>query len=304
MSEYITYFPVNTHLGEEILPSNTVLNESAFLVLKNKKANRKMFGLKDSGILKKDVATLLDKDAYSTIFHEKESRELVFSSLKRISIPYCEYEAIEYFRVHDFYTYEHLLAVFSLSTLICSLLELNSDPSNAFLGSLSHDIGKCSVPPDILRKQNSLTHRERQHIEHHTMAGYALLTYYSGVNNSASAIIARDHHENRSGSGYPVGKTQVDLQTEIVIACDIYDALLSPRPYRREAFNNRAALEELTKRTLDGQISEEIIKVLVASNRMKKSSWYECKISKEYRGPYPKENYYGSIQEENESKND
>ena len=304
MDEYLTYFPVKTHLGEEILPSNTLLNESVFLALKNKKANRRMFALKDSETLKKDLVTLLDKEAYSTIFHEKESRELVFSSLRNISIPYCEYEAIEYFRANDFYTYEHLLAVFSLSTFICSLLRLDSDPGNAFMGSLSHDVGKCSVPLEILKKENSLTKKERKYIEHHTIAGYALLNYYSGVDNSSSAIIARDHHESKCGTGYPIGKTHVDLRTEVVIACDIYDALLSPRPYRSEAFNNRTALEELTKRALEGQISEEIIKVLVASNRMKKSLWHECEISKEYRGTYPKENYYGSIQEENEFKND
>ena len=291
-----------THLGEEILPSNTLLNESAFLVLKKKNADRKMFTLGNSESLKNDLARLLEKEAYSIIFHEKESREVVFSLLKRISIPYCEYEAIEYFKTNDFYTYEHLLAVFCLSTFIGSLLRIDNNPYNSFLGSLSHDIGKCSVPLDILQKKDSLTQRERKYIEHHTLAGYALLTYYSGVDNSSSAIIARDHHENIRGSGYPIGKKQVDLQTEIVIACDIYDALLSPRPYRREAFNNRAALEELTKRTVEGQISEEIIKVLVASNRMKKSLWYDCKISKEYRGSSPKENNYGNIQDEKDFK--
>ena len=300
MDEYLTDFPVTTHLGEEILRSNTILNKSAFSVLREKGANRKIFALKNSETLRKDLVTLLDKKAYATIFHEKESRELVFSVLDRISIPYGEYETIEYFRANDFYTYEHLLAVFCLSTFICSLLQLDNDPCNAFLGPLSHDIGKCSVPLDILKKEDSLTKRERKYIEHHTIAGYALLTYYSGVKNYSSAIIARDHHENRSGSGYPMGKKQVDLQTEVIIACDIYDALLSPRPYRREAFDNRAALEELTKKTLEGQISEEIIKVLVASSRMKTSSWHECEISKEYRGNYPKENYYGSIQEEND----
>ena len=249
MDKYITYFPITNHLGEELIPSETVLDESTFLALKKKKLNRKMYTLSTSEMLTKDLKNLLEKKAYSTIFHEKESRDLVFAQLNSISIPYSEYEAIEYFRANDFYTYEHLLAVFSLSTFICALLRVDRNPCDVFWGSLSHDIGKCSIPLDILQKEHSLTAKERKYIEHHTLAGYALLTYYSGLYNSTSAIIARDHHENRKGSGYPMGKKHVDFQTEIVIACDIYDALLSPRPYRREAFNNRTALEELTKRT-------------------------------------------------------
>lgn len=89
-----------------------------------------------------------------------------------------------------------------------------------------------------------------------------MLNDFIGINNNELAIIARDHHENVHGTGYPRGSKTISLNTEIVIACDIYDARLPPRVYRKEPYNNRTALEELTKIAFDGRMSNDIVKFL------------------------------------------
>ena len=138
----------------------------------------------------------------------------------------------------------------------------------ACIGSISHDIGKCSVPRELLHKATPLTLDERKRIEHHTLAGYALMHYYTdNASTALSAEIARDHHASKNGTGYPAGKKLPDLRTEIVIASDIYDALLSERPCRRTPYDNRTALEELSSKALEGRIPMPVIQALVSCSR-------------------------------------
>jgi len=295
MFHYSTEFPVFSHRGEEIVSANTVIDTSLLTSLIQRKEDRRPFSIGKDETLKGDLKSIIDKDVYSVIFREKEKRDHFLSAINSIYIPCCQREALEAFEERDFYTYEHLLTVFALSTYLSSLFSREIDPIPLFSGALSHDMGKSSVPLGVLHKEKPLTARERKHVEHHTLAGYLLMVCYSGDINHSVATIARDHHENGRGSGYPVGRKDLDFHTEVVIVCDIYDALLSSRSYRREAFDNRTALEELTRRAISGEISEKVVKALIASNRKKKTLWHECKISEEKRGVYPRENYYGII---------
>ena len=117
--------------------------------------------------------------------------------------------------------------------------------------------------------------------------------YTDNASTALSAEIARDHHETKNGTGYPAGKRLKDLRTEIVIASDIYDALLSERPYRRTPYDNRTALEELTSKALEGRISMPVIQALVSCSRKGGGHWSECVVSQEKRGSPPAENNYG-----------
>jgi HD-GYP domain-containing protein (c-di-GMP phosphodiesterase class II) len=79
-----------------------------------------------------------------------------------------------------------------------------------------HDIGKVCVPLEILKKESPLTRDERKNVEHHTIAGYILLSYYSQNVNNIAARVARDHHERRNGSGYPRGINLNDRMQDTV----------------------------------------------------------------------------------------
>ena len=125
------------------------------------------------------------------------------------------------------------------------------------------------------------------------MAGFVLLAFYQKDCQDFAAKVARDHHERRDGSGYPLGVTSVDPMVEIIAASDIYDALISPRPYRPLCYDNRTAWEELTDMAGQGKIGMAVAQALVAHNRKTKPHPKECKVSTGKRGTPLQENLYG-----------
>jgi hypothetical protein len=125
-----------------------------------------------------------------------------------------------------------------------------------------------------------------------------LLSYYSGDAEDLAARVARDHHERRNGTGYPRNVRLADPLVEIVAACDVYDALVSSRPYRPISYDNRTALEEITQMAEQGEIGWEVVKALVALNRRSRPRFTEVEVSRERRGAAPPGNVYGVTIEE------
>ncbi|MBI1811239.1 MAG: hypothetical protein HY035_10095 [Nitrospirae bacterium] len=78
---------------------------------------------------------------------------------------------------------------------------------------------------------------------------------------------------------------------------DVYDALISPRPYRHVSYENRAACEELTAMAEKGKIKVEVVQALIAHDRKSKPHHSECVLSKEKRSSPPPVNFYGVIDE-------
>lgn len=110
----------------------------------------------------------------------------------------------------------------------------SSDGEAERLGCLAilHDVGKIQVPDDILKKPGPLTAEERKAMEYHTIAGERILSRRSFFDTARA--IARSHHENWDGSGYPDGLAgeAVPLAARIVHIADVFDALTSPRVYK------------------------------------------------------------------------
>ena len=101
------------------------------------------------------------------------------------------------------------------------------------VGGLLHDVGKLSVPLAILRKPGPLDDDEFAEIRRHPVAGRRLLEELGGFPEAVRRLVS-DHHERLDGSGYPRGVSGADLtiETRILAACDVYDALVSDRVYR------------------------------------------------------------------------
>src|SRR5206468_11221206 len=112
------------------------------------------------------------------------------------------------------------------------------------LSAILHDVGRIHIPDHILNKPASLTPEERQIMQGHTIAGEKIISARGFFDQARS--IARSHHENFDGSGYPdrLSGDQIPLPARIVHVTDVYDALMSRRVYK-EAWPPARAAEAL-----------------------------------------------------------
>lgn len=98
--------------------------------------------------------------------------------------------------------------------------------------AILHDVGKMHIPDDILKKPGKLTEDERKVMQRHTTVGESILSTKPFF--EMSRRIARAHHENWDGTGYPDGLKgeAIDLAARIVHVVDVYDALSMKRVYK------------------------------------------------------------------------
>lgn len=109
-----------------------------------------------------------------------------------------------------------------------------------------HDIGKIGIPDRILLKPGRLTEDEWEVMKSHARIGYEILKDSPSHFLRAGAVIAFSHHERYNGEGYPQGLAgkQIPLEARIVAVADVFDALISQRPYKK-AWSVDQALEYL-----------------------------------------------------------
>lgn len=115
--------------------------------------------------------------------------------------------------------------------------------------SVLHDIGKISIPDAILRKPGRLDAQEWVVMRSHTTVGAEILAGSSSALIRIAETIARSHHERWDGLGYPAGLAgeEIPLAARICAVCDVYDALISKRPYK-PAWTRSDALTEISAR--------------------------------------------------------
>jgi HD-GYP domain-containing protein (c-di-GMP phosphodiesterase class II) len=298
-----SHFPIHTLDRRELLPSGTRLTRKTLDDLSRSGARETYpaIPLLKYGTVRRDLLKFLRKGAYGRIFDNSQRNASLMALMEKVLLPLPVLEALHYFQRSDPYTYRHVLRVFALAILLAGDLEAKYEELilEAAAGPL-HDFGKICVPLRILKKTTPLRRTERALLEHHTTAGFVLIGYYMKESKNTAAKVAAEHHERKDGSGYPLGITLNDRLVEIVVACDVYDALISPRPYRRDSYDNRTALEEITEMANRGKIGWEVVKALVAHNRKDRPRAEECAVSVEKRGKPPEGNLYGILLDDNE----
>ncbi|ACR79836.1 HD domain-containing phosphohydrolase [Kosmotoga olearia] len=147
----------------------------------------------------------------------------------------------------DPYTAGHQHRVSILANKIAKELNLPEDRVTAVaMAGLVHDIGKISIPSEILVKPGSLTPIEWQIIKSHPEAGYEILKEIKFPWPIADIVL--QHHERMDGSGYPKGlkNGEILLEARILAVADVVEAMSSHRPYR-PALGIDNALEEIDK---------------------------------------------------------
>ncbi|MDY0236598.1 MAG: HD-GYP domain-containing protein [Gudongella sp.] len=144
--------------------------------------------------------------------------------------------------IYDDYTMNHSLNVMMLSTVIARDKNFNmKEIKKLATGCIFHDIGKTFIPIEIINKPGKLTIEEFEIVKTHSEKGYEFLKNYTDL-PMTSINIALCHHERENGSGYPrnlLGE-EIHIFSKIASICDVFDALISDRPYRRGAPVNEA----------------------------------------------------------------
>jgi diguanylate cyclase (GGDEF)-like protein/putative nucleotidyltransferase with HDIG domain len=133
----------------------------------------------------------------------------------------------------DQHTHGHTERVRDIALMIAKDMNLSDDEIECLnTAAMLHDIGKLAVPDYILSKPDELTQEERKKVETHTLVGAAIL---ESVKFPWPVVpIIRSHHEWCDGGGYPDGLAgdQIPMGARILAVAEVYDALLSHRPYR------------------------------------------------------------------------
>jgi PAS domain S-box-containing protein len=147
----------------------------------------------------------------------------------------------------DSYTAGHQLRSADLARAIVSEMGLAQQEIDGIrmTGSI-HDIGKLSVPAEILSKSSKLTDLEYSLIKEHAKSGYEMLKDVESPWPIAQTVY--QHHERMDGSGYPehLKGDEIIMDARIMAVADVVEAMASHRPYRA-AFGIEAALKEIEK---------------------------------------------------------
>lgn len=149
-------------------------------------------------------------------------------------------------RTFDDYTYRHSVNVAVLSTVIGMGMNLNRQHLNELCtAAIFHDLGKIMIAPRILNKPGRFTKEEFKIVKEHPRLSVMLLKDRAQVpEDSMSGILF--HHENEDGSGYPEGLKgeETNIYAKIIHVADVYDALVSKRPYK-DPYTPSEAIEYL-----------------------------------------------------------
>lgn len=164
---------------------------------------------------------------------------------------------------HDYATFTHSVHVFTFSIALLKDFYDRNKLVNIGAGILLHDIGKTLMPTEILNKPGPLTEKEFAKMKTHTFKGIYFCTNAPLSQEAYNVIIY--HHEKLDGSGYPEGLTadRIPMYVRAVTICDIYDALISNRPYA-PAMTPFDALKLMSKEFLSlGKIDKELFQKFI-----------------------------------------
>ncbi len=139
---------------------------------------------------------------------------------------------------------EHTNRIYGITKAILQQTQMGDgftpeEIENIAVGSILHDVGKIAISDVILNKPGKLTKEEFETMKGHTVKGAALMERLNQMQSHPSYLYAWDialhHHERWDGRGYPDGLKgdEITVWSQVVSIADVYDALVSPRVYKK-----------------------------------------------------------------------
>jgi HD domain-containing protein len=163
----------------------------------------------------------------------------------------------------DEYTGWHSRTVVILAHQVGRAMELDDQMVRKIeFGALLHDVGKITVPKEILNKDGPLNEEEWEVVHKHTLEGERMLERIGGVLADVGHVV-RSHHEHFDGGGYPDGLRgeQIPVAARVISCCDAFDAMTSDRTYR-DAMTVGDAIVEL-RANIGTQFDPEVVEALL-----------------------------------------
>jgi diguanylate cyclase (GGDEF)-like protein/PAS domain S-box-containing protein len=173
----------------------------------------------------------------------------------------------------DYETEGHIRRMKDYSVRLGKILGLSENRiiDIALLASL-HDIGKLSIPDNIMHKKGKLDPREWEIMKEHVETGCRIAGSSLELGSIAQAILS--HHEWYDGSGYPQGLKgeEIPFSSRIISVVDAYDAMTSDRPYRKAIGRNEAVseLKKFSGKQFDSRVVDAFLKMLDMENKQEK----------------------------------
>ncbi len=163
-------------------------------------------------------------------------------------------------------TGNHIVRMAKYAALLSAELGMSAaEQRMLLLATPMHDIGKLSTPDIILLKPGPLTAEEWVIMRQHTTAGHSMLEGSTSRILQLAAEIALRHHERWDGSGYPGGLSgeQISISARIAGLCDVFDALLSVRPYKQAWSTDKAFAE--VERSIGGHFDPAVARAFLGA---------------------------------------
>ena len=169
---------------------------------------------------------------------------------------------LRHFVSKDEYTEHHSYRVSVYATRIAGHLGLSQERiEDVRAAGLLHDIGKLDISRDLLHKAAQFTKEEHKGIQRHVDLGVSLFETIGGSLRRVIPIILA-HHDKFDGSGYHATKGhEIPLEARIITVADVYDALVSDRPYRKvmSPFDAKDIIVKGTSTDFDPQVVDAFL---------------------------------------------
>ena len=171
---------------------------------------------------------------------------------------------INLLKVSDEYTFKHSVDVATMAMIIGKNYGLEQDELRELCTSgLLHDLGKSKIPLEVLNKPGKLTDDEFALMKQHSLFGFKILKERNEFSNGIMMGVLQ-HHEKINGKGYPQGvdDKQIHKYAKIIAVADVYDALVTKRPYK-DGLPKRVAVEMIMAMT--GELDINAMKSFLSS---------------------------------------
>ncbi len=153
-------------------------------------------------------------------------------------------------KTSDEYTFKHSVDVATISMIVAKKMGMPEEAIHEIgVTGLLHDVGKTKIPPEILNKPGRLSDDEFAIMQQHSVYGYRIIQNHEDLSDDVKLGVLQ-HHEKINGKGYPmsVPGDKINPYAKVLAVADIYDALVTERPYKA-AFSQREAVEMIMSMT-------------------------------------------------------